>query len=94
MYNVIVIVTCAMDSKYKKNGDFNFLITKYLLNCTFYQYLNPQKNSDTIYFSPIKIDGKLIQVCVYINLFYSLSFPYALLSFTCNLLYSLVKTIL
>ncbi len=58
-----------------------------------------KKINETIYFSPIKIDGKLIQVCVYINIFHCLSFPYVVLSFTsnqlvCNLLNSFVKTIL
>jgi hypothetical protein len=40
---VVVVVTCAADSRYRKNGDFNSSVTKYSPDISLHQSSNPQK---------------------------------------------------
>jgi hypothetical protein len=42
-YVVVVVVTCAADSRYRKNGDFNSSVTEYSPDCSLHQSSNPQK---------------------------------------------------
>ncbi len=40
---VVVVITCAADSRYRKNGDFNSSVNEYSPDCSLHQSSNPQK---------------------------------------------------